>query len=125
MTDTTAQQILLAIIQQAQEGRSIVPQRIMSWREFRHYGRLLRGTKVVIKVLKTAGNNLFKSYCDHVTSGVSDVNRLIAHTELQDVVAFYERDIKILKEMLDEYDKYLGQGHFWYSFLGGERDLWD
>ena len=96
----------------------------MSWREFRYYAGLAKATKVIIRMLKSSNTRLFKDYCRDVIAGISDFNKLLAYKELEDVIAFYEADLKTLNKMLDDYDEYLGQGHFWYSFLGGERGLW-
>ena len=125
MQEFDAQQVLLAIIQQAEEGKSLVFQQIKSWREFKYYYRLRKSTKVVIKVLKASADKVFKGYCKDVTSGISDVTQLLAYNELLDIQDFYEKDLKTLEDMLKEYDDYLGQGNFLYSIFGGERDLWN
>lgn len=123
MQDTEAQELLLEILNQAEEGKSIEFHLIISWAEFRFYLQTFRSTKLVIKVLKDATANLFKSYCREVSAGSADFTQLLAFSQLQDTIIFYERDLATLKRMLDEYDEYLGHGHFWYSFLGGERDI--
>jgi hypothetical protein len=125
MQEFDAQQVLLAIIQQAEEGKFQVFRQIKSWREFKHYYRLHRSTKVVIKVLKASATQVFNGYCKNVTSGISDVTQLLAYNELLDIQDFYEKDLKTLEDMLKEYDDYLGQGNFLYSILGGERDIWN
>ena len=79
------------------------------------------GATTIIKVLKTASKSLFKEYCKSVTSRISDVTQLIAFTQLGDIIAYYEAELKTLDEMLDEYEEYLWSGNFFYSFLGGER----
>jgi hypothetical protein len=121
MTDTEAKQLLLEILEQAQEGKSIKFQFIKSWAEFRYYHRLKLSTTLVIKTLKASANNLFTEYCQDVIDGISDLNKLLAYSQLRDIIAFYEKDIETLQQMLAEYDEYLGEGNFWYSFLGGER----
>lgn len=123
MTDTETKELLLAILAKAQEGKSRQFQFITSWYDFRYYARLAKSNKIIIKALKTSANNLFKEYCKDVIAGVSDVDKLLAYVQLRDLTGFYEKDLNTLKQMLDEYDEYLGQGHFWYSFLGGERDI--
>lgn len=123
MQDTDAQELLLNILNNAEEGKSIQFRFITSWSEFRFYWQNFRSTKLVIRVLRSAAKDLFKTYCEDIAAGSADFTKLLAYTEFQDVIAFYERDLNTLKKMLDEYDEYLGQGHFWYSFLGGERDF--
>jgi hypothetical protein len=124
MQDIEAQEILLQILRQAEEGKSIEFRLIASWAEFKKYWRDYRSTKLIIRVLKESADGLFKHYCKEVATGPADFTELLAYSELLDVKAFYERDRDTLKKMLDEYDDYLGKGHFWYSFLGGERETW-
>lgn len=123
MTDSEAKQLLLDIINQAQEGRSLKFHFIRSWQEFKFRWQQARSTKLVIKTLKTSSNNLFKEYCRDVSAGASDVNKLLAYSELCEVIAFYKEDLSTLQLMLDDYDEYLGQGNFWFSLLGGEREI--
>ncbi len=122
MQDTEAQQLLLDILTYAEEDRSIEFRLIKSWNEFRFCRQNAGSTKLVIRALRSAAAGLFKTYCKEVSTGSADFTKLLAYSQLQDVIAFYERDLDTLKRMLDEYDEYLGQGHFWYSFLGGERN---
>lgn len=122
MQTTEEQQLLTEILNYAQEGKFIEFRLIRSWNEFIGYWQDSKATKLVIKALRIGAEDLFKSYCGDIVSGSTDVNKLLAFKQLQDVIAFYERDLATLKRMLDEYDEYLGN-HFWYSFLGGERDI--
>ena len=120
---TTDEQLLLNILNQAQEGKSIEFHFITSWEEFKFYRQSIISTKLIIKALRTGAKHLFKTYCKEVSTGSADLTKLLAYSQLQDVIAFYEKDLDTLKRMIDDYDEYLGQGHFWHSFLGGERTL--
>lgn len=122
MQNIEAQQLLLDILKCAEEGKYTDFHLITSWNEFRFYARSARSTKLITKTLKAAANNLFKEYCKDIVTGSTDVNKLLAYTQLQKVLAFYSKDLAIIQRMLDEYDDYLGHGHFWFSFLGGERE---
>lgn len=123
MQDNEAQQLLLEILSHAEEGKFTEFHFITTWKDFIYYWRLSKSNKVIIKALRDAANNVFKEYCKEVVLGTADLTQLLAYSHLQDVIAFYEKDLLVLKRMLDEYDEYLGQGHFWHSFLGGERTL--
>ena len=125
MQDTEAQQLLLEILEQAEQKKFVEFRLIRSWNEFRFYRRSKLSTKLVILALKQAAKEIFKTYLKQVKSGISDVNNLIAHAQLRNTIAFYEKDLETLQKMLDEYDTWLGQGHFFYSILGGERDIWN
>lgn len=124
MTEPEAKQLLSDILTHAQEDKQFEFQYIRSWAEFRHYSKILKSTKYIIKTLRTSANKLFKEYCQDVIIGISDVNKLLAYSQLQDVIAFYEADINTIKQMLDEYDNYLGDwSNFLNAILGGEREL--
>lgn len=125
MNDIEAKQLISNILDQAQESKSLKFHYIRSWSELKYYIRLKKSTKLIIGALRSSANKLFKDYCKDVNNGTADVNKLLAYSQLQDVIAFYTNELATLQWMLDEYDEYLGQGHFWYSFLGGQRDIWN
>jgi hypothetical protein len=123
MQSTESQEFLLEILRQAEEGKSIEFRLITSWSEFKFFRKSLLSTKLVVRALNSGAKTLFKDYCKDITTGSADFTQLLAYAQLKDIISFYERDIDTLKKMLDKYDDYLGQGHFWFSFLGGERVL--
>ena len=125
MQDTEAQDLLLEILKTAEEGRSVKFRLITSWYDYRARWRDYVATKLVVKTLKASAKKLFKHYCKSVKTGDADFTELLAYSQLLDIITFYKQDIDTLKKMLDEYDDYLWHGHFWYSFLGGERDTWN
>lgn len=124
MTEQDAKQLISDILNHAQEDKQFEFKYICSWAEFRHYSKIIKSTKFVIKTLKTSADKLFKEYCQDVIIGISDVNKLLAYSQLVDVICFYEADINTIKKMIDEYDNYLGDwGNFFNALLGGEREL--
>ena len=120
MSYTDSEQVLLAIIEQAQAEPSQF-RFITSLADYRYCLNLYKSTKLVIKVLKTTANNLFKVYCKDVTSGISDFTQLVAYEELGDITGFYENELNTIYNMLDEYEEYLWAGNLWYALMGGER----
>jgi hypothetical protein len=125
MDNTEAQQLLLEIIDQAQNRRFTEFRLITSWADFRFCRKNHLATKLIISMLKDSTRNLFNAYCKDIKSGIQDIQQLLAYTEIREITAFYEKELETLQRMIDEYDDYLGHGNFWYSFLGGERDLWN
>ena len=125
MQDTDAQELLLEILKTAEEGKSIEFRLITSWADFMNCRRDFISTRLVVRTLKESANKLFKHYCKTVKTGTADFTELLAYSQLLDIKAFYAQDVETLKKMLNEYDEYLGKGNFWYSFLGGERDIWN
>lgn len=123
MIDIEAQQLLLEIIKYAEEAESSKFQFIKTWDEFKFYRQKYKSSKLVIKVMKRCANNLFKTYYRELRSGVSDVTKVLAYSQFLDIIDFYKHELDTVKLMLDDYDEYLGQGNFWYSVLGGEREI--
>lgn len=121
MQNTESQQLLLDIIEQAKTGQSLKFRYIRSWSEFTYRWQQVKSTKLLIRTLNGSAKKLFRSYCKDVIAGISDVNKILAYAQLQDVISFYERDLDTLKNMIKDYDEYLGDGYFWYSLLGGKR----
>lgn len=123
MNDAETEQLILDIITKAQKGQAQPFRSILYWREFRYYTKWVRSTKLVIKTLELSANKLFKEYCQDVIVGISEVVKLLAYSQLLDIIEFYRKDLETVQSMLIEYDDYLGDGNFWYSFLGGRREL--
>ena len=125
MQSTEAQQLLTEIFERAEKDQITEFKLLTSWYSFIGCWKLHKATKLIISMLKGSSSRVFKEYCRDVSIGSATVDKLLAYKELLSVISFYERDLAVLRRMLDEYDEYLGQGHFWYSFLGGERDIWN
>ena len=125
MDSTESKQLVSEIINKAREGKSLEFHLIIYWSEFRYYGRLAKANKLIIKTLRSSAKKLFKNYRKDVIAGISEVDKLLAYSQLLDIISFYEQELSTIKQMLDEYDEYLGQGHFWHAFLGGQRDIWN
>ena len=123
MQTSDAQQLLLSIIEQAQEENAIKFKFITSWAEYKFYWRKLTATKIVIRLLKTACKNLFNSHCKDIINGAHDASKIIAYARMCEIKAFYETDLDTLYCMIRDYENYLGEGNFLNAFLGGERDI--
>lgn len=121
MQNTESQQLLLDIIEQAKTGQLLEFRYIRSWSEFTYCWQQAKSTRLLVRTLNSSSKKLFKSYCKDVIAGISDVNKILAYAQLQDVIAFYERDLETLKRMIKDYDEYIRDGYFWYSLLGGKR----
>ena len=126
---TESQQILLEIINHAQTAKLTEFRFITNWAEFKFYWNKYSSTKLILRILRKCSKRLFKKYCKDVIAGISDVNTLLAYQKLIWTISFYEKELYTMNDMLDEYDTYLGEGHFLEAFLFGyprlEEDLRD
>ena len=123
MTDQETTQLIQDIINKAREGVAQPFRTILYWSEYRYYQGWTRATKLIIRTLEVSANNLFKEYCQDVIAGISDITKLLAYSELLDIIAFYKNDLRTVHFMLTDYANYLEKGNFWYSFFGGRRDI--
>jgi hypothetical protein len=124
MTDQETTLLIQEIINKAVEGKAHPFRSILYWSEFIYYHRWVFSTRIIIKTLKQAADNLFKEYCKDIIAGVSDITKLLAYRQLLDIKAFYENDLNTVKKMLDEYDEYLGNfGNFIRAICGERREI--
>ena len=103
-------------------------QLLQSWQEYAFTRKVRYSLKVLIKSLSTSANKLFKNYCASVVNQDSDVNRLLAYTYTIKILNFYNEELVIVENMLDEYEQYLAAGN-WLDFIFNKQrpsyKLWD
>ena len=121
MDDKFAQQLTLEILHQAEERRFTQFRLLNNWVEYQVCRQSITSTKLVIKVLQQSADKLLKQYCKTVITGVSDINQLLAYSQLCETASFYKIELNTFTKMLDEYIDYLSHGNFWYAYTGGER----
>lgn len=122
MTDQETTLLIQDIINKAQEGRAFPFRTIRYWSEFRYFSRYAKSTKLIIQVLRSSANGLFKDYCKDVIAGISNITKLLAYEQMLDIIDFYKEDLKTFQAMLDDYDQYLGNfGNFIFALFGEER----
>lgn len=93
--------------------------------EFGIIKKTVSGLLKIITLYERIIKNLYKTYCAQVIQGTQDFNMLYALRQYQECKAFYESELAIAKDMLEEYDAYLGKGHFLDQFLFGHtREVW-
>ena len=120
----TEEQLVLDIIEHAHKKQYTKFHRITSWKEYRFYYSNRLATKLIIKALKSSSKNLFKEYCKDVKDGAQDFSKLLAYSQINEITTFYELDLVLIQNMLNEYDKYLNEGNFWKAvILEEEREI--
>ena len=124
MEQNDSQQLLLAILDHAHEDLPLKFTYILSWDEYRYFQGFEKSARIVIKVLKSTADKLIKEYCKDVIAGISDITKLLAYQQLLDIKDFYETDLNTVQQMMDDYDKYLGNwGNFFRALFGERRDI--
>jgi hypothetical protein len=83
------------------------------------------GLNKVIELYELIRRNIYKTYCKQILVGEQDFNLIYALRQIMECKTFYEDELLIIKDMLSEYDAYLGSGHFMQQFLFGmDRETW-
>ena len=123
MNNDEAQYVLEEILAKAEAGQSTEFRFIISWSDFKSCFMIYKANKLIIRMLTRASKRLFKTYCKDVTSGISDITKLLAYSQLDDVIDYYKKEVKTIEDMIYEYEDYLAHGNLFYALLGGERWL--
>lgn len=97
--------------------------------EFFAVRKCYKALKKIVKVFESIAESLYKNYCLQVIDGEQDFNLLFVYTQYKLCIQFYAQELRTAEDMLDEYDTYVGKGHFldqWLLFKTRECwDLWD
>ncbi len=97
--------------------------------EFFVMRQAVSGLETVINFYTTLCDELYNSYCAQVINGEADFNLLYIFRQHQDCISFYTEELRIAKDMLDEYWAYVLKWHFieqWILFRDRQQDqLWD
>ena len=121
MQEIDVQDIITQIILQAQSGEHTEFQKIQTWAEYFYYLGQKRSLKAVIKILKVCAKCTLNSYCDDILEGCTDLNKLIAHGQFQEILDYYKQERKTVIDMLNDFENYQICGGFIKSLLGIPR----
>ena len=105
--DTQEQDVVIALIERAQAGEHLPFKLITNISEYFVNRTSRRAIKSVIKSLIKSRDRVFKRYCKQVANGEGDFEQLLVCNALQDTAEFYKAEIRIITDMIDEYDEYL------------------
>lgn len=94
---------------------------LRSWQEYWDTKKMRRAHVLLVTSIKQSLKKQFKKYCNTVAAGETDVIKLLAYCSANKVLTFYEEELRILEDMLDEYEWYLFYGNWIDFILGTER----
>ena len=110
------QKIISDLAAFADSGKHTKFKLLQTWQEYSHYRKVRNSTKVLIRFLQDIMDVQIKSYCKDVESGNSDVLKFLAYGYLAEILDCYEVELKVVQDMLDEYECYLLAGN-WLDFV--------
>lgn len=118
-----SKQLILDLIEHASTDNHTKFERLRYSSEYLAGRVTRRAIKLTVSNLQYSADKLFKKYCKAVTTQHADVSMLLAYVKLQHAVKFYEVELKLINEVLDDYENYLAEGNFINAFvLDKERD---
>lgn len=75
----------------------------------------------VSKMFKKLYQSTYQDYIDQVKFGNQDVQTLMALKQFKHCMEFYDDEVKILDDMLEEYSEYVFSGHVLDTLMGRPR----
>lgn len=90
---------------------------IKNYLEFRAVKICQASLKKVVKMFGRVVITLQKEYCASIMAGINDFNLLFAYKQYSEVKHYYEQELVIANDMLDEYDNYTWSGHLVDQYL--------
>jgi hypothetical protein len=89
---------------------------LQNWHEYSNARKIRRAHILLVASLKKSTKKLLKKYCKAIAAGNADVTQLIAYRSIKQVLSFYEEELKIISDMIEEYESYLASGN-WSDFI--------
>ena len=98
---------------------------LTDWKDYRVLRTELSCIKMFIKRIQKGSNYLIRCYCNAIKQRKNDFNLLLASNSLNKLVQFGEQELKILYDIIYEYEAYLFEGNLFYALRGQTRKLED
>lgn len=124
----TDQKLLSELTAFTEAGEHTKFELLQNWQEYRFTRKVRYALRILTGSLRRSADKLFKSYCNNVILGTSDVHELLAYRQIVNIYDFYLEELSIVDNMLDEYESYLLAGNWWDFVFNSQRPidkLWD
>jgi hypothetical protein len=129
MKNLEDQKLLADLVKRAESGEHTEFKYICSWLEYRSRQTNKRALKMLVNSLEYSAASLFKEYCKAIPNGTADITKLLVRNVLLQTADFYNLELAMINDMLDEYIAYLMDGNFLEQFLFYETrplaECWD
>lgn len=112
----TDKDLLSELIKRTDSGKHRQFQLLQNWTEYCNARYIRRTHRLLVSSIRTKARELFNGYCSEIKTGEADVVKLFAYHTLTRVLYFYEEELRILNDMIDEYECYLLAGN-WLDFI--------
>ena len=116
----TDKNLLVELITNTERGQHRPFQLLINYREYFRARKIRRAHKLLVASLKQSLDKQLKKYCKAITAGETEVIKLFAYCTINKVLEFYEEELRIINDMIDEYECYL-EGNLLDFILGLPR----
>ena len=117
---TTNEDLMSDLINNVEQGKHRPFQLLKNYKEYSRAKAIRRTYVLLVASLKQSANKQFNAYCKAVKSGNTEVLKLLAYCTTLKVLSFYEEELNIISDMIDEYECYLADGN-WLDFVFGSQ----
>lgn len=124
----TKEDLTLELISKAETGRHRPFYFLRTGQEYLEARKMRRAHILLVASIKKSADKLFTKYCKSVTTGEADVLKLLAYGTIMKVLRFYEEELRIISDMVEEYEFYIVSGNWWDILFDMPRPmdkLWD
>lgn len=124
----TDKELFSELVRNAELGKHRQFQYLRNYHEYFRAIYLKRALRTLITSLKRSTAKQFKTYCRSIIVSEAKVIKLITYCTTVNVLRFYEEELRIVKDMILEYECYLVNGNLFDFVLGLQRPtdkLWD
>ena len=94
---------------------------IVSWAHRRAVKEYLKGIKQIVKTFNLKIDLIQREYLEQILTDTQDINLLTAMVQILHCRDYYQRELDVVKDMLDEYRCYIHSGHLIDTIIGVQR----
>lgn len=121
----STEQMLMDLCNRSDNNKHLDFYFLTTWRDYRELKRKRKQIKIFSRRLAKNNKHLLKSYCKELYNKKPDFNKLLAYNNIEKLVQFCKDEIKIITEIIYEYEAYLFEGNLLDAFSGHTRSAED
>ena len=103
----TDKNFLTELITNTERGQHRPFQLLTNYREYSKARKVRRTHRLLVSSIKQSLDKQLKKYCKAIAAGETEVIKLFAYCTINKVLEFYEEELRIINDMVDEYECYL------------------
>ena len=123
MFKVQSQKITEDIIKRAASGEHVKFEFIRDWQTYRRRKANRTSIRLVIAGLNHSLAVLLRKHCEQVIDGSGSAVNLLVRNVVQTTKSFYEIELAVIEDMINEYETYLANGNWLNAYWGEIRPI--